>query len=71
MFDVQEMIDNIKEHKHRKYSSLIIGFLDEYPVQIPDKEYMAGFKYIIGRNFALSAHYDSDMGFGGGLTLNY
>lgn len=34
-----------------------------------DKEYMAGLRYIIHRNFALSAHYDSDMGFGAGLTL--
>jgi hypothetical protein len=36
-----------------------------------DKEYMAGFKYIIGKNFALSTHYDSDMGFGAGIILNY
>lgn len=36
-----------------------------------DKEYMAGLRYIIHRNFALSAHYDSDMGFGAGLTLSY
>ena len=36
-----------------------------------DKEYMGGFRYIIGRNIACSAHYDSDMGFGAGLTLNY
>ena len=36
-----------------------------------DKEYMAGFKYIITRNFAPSVHYDSDMGFGGGFTMTY
>lgn len=36
-----------------------------------DKEYMTGFKYIITRNFALSTHYDSDMGFGFGGTLKY
>jgi CopA family copper-resistance protein len=36
-----------------------------------DKEYMAGFKYIVGKNFALSTHYDSDMGFGAGVTVNY
>jgi CopA family copper-resistance protein len=36
-----------------------------------DKEYMAGFKYIIGKNISLTTHYDSDMGFGAGLTLNY
>ena len=36
-----------------------------------DKEYMAGFKYVVGRNFALSTHYDSDMGFGAGVTLSY
>ena len=36
-----------------------------------DKEYMAGFKYIVGKNIAISTHYDSDMGFGAGVTLNY
>jgi CopA family copper-resistance protein len=36
-----------------------------------DKEYMAGFGYIASRNIALSAHYDSDMGLGVGIRLNY
>lgn len=36
-----------------------------------DKEYMAGFRYIFTRNFALSTHYDSDMGIGAGITLSY
>jgi len=36
-----------------------------------DKEYMSGFKYIVTRNMAISTHYDSDMGFGFGATLNY
>jgi CopA family copper-resistance protein len=36
-----------------------------------DREYAAGFRYIFTRNFALSTHYDSDMGWGGGLTLTY
>lgn len=36
-----------------------------------DKEYMAGFKYIVTRNFGISTHYDSDMGIGFGVTLNY
>ena len=36
-----------------------------------DKEYMAGFKYIVGKNFGISTHYDSDMGFGAGVTLSY
>jgi uncharacterized protein YueI len=36
-----------------------------------DKEYMAGFKYILGKNMGVSTHYDSDMGLGVGLTLNY
>jgi CopA family copper-resistance protein len=36
-----------------------------------DKEYMGGLRYIIGRNVALSAHYDSDMGLGAGITINY
>ncbi len=36
-----------------------------------DTEYMGGFRYIISRNTALSAHYDSDMGFGVGITVNY
>ena len=36
-----------------------------------DKEYMFGGRYILGKNIGLSAHYDSDMGAGVGLTLNY
>ena len=36
-----------------------------------DKEYRAGFKYIATRNLGFSTHYDSDMGFGMGLTFNY
>ncbi|NBA78633.1 multicopper oxidase domain-containing protein [Emticicia sp. ODNR4P] len=36
-----------------------------------DKEYMAGFRYIVSRNLGISTHYDSDMGFGAGITLNY
>eukprot|EP01132_Coremiostelium_polycephalum_P014231 gene14231-17299_t len=36
-----------------------------------DKEYMAGFRYIVTKYFGLSTHYDSDMGYGAGLTLNY
>jgi len=36
-----------------------------------DKEYMAGFRYIMTKYFSLSTHYDSDMGYGGGLTLSY
>lgn len=36
-----------------------------------DKEYMAGFRYIINKLFSLSTHYDSDMGLGAGITLTY
>jgi hypothetical protein len=36
-----------------------------------DKEYMAGLRYIVGKNFSLSTHYDSDMGAGFGVRLNY
>ncbi|PYF74683.1 multicopper oxidase domain-containing protein [Pedobacter nutrimenti] len=36
-----------------------------------DTEYMAGFRYIVTKYFGLSTHYDSDMGYGAGLTLNY
>ena len=36
-----------------------------------DKEYMAALKYIFTKNTGVTAHYDSDMGFGIGLTLNY
>ena len=36
-----------------------------------DKEYMGGLKYILTKNTALSTHYDSDMGWGFGLTLTY
>ena len=36
-----------------------------------DKEYMIGLNYILGKNIGIRTHYDSDMGFGIGLTLNY
>ncbi len=36
-----------------------------------DKEYMVGLRYIIERNFSVRTHYDSDMGFGVGVGLNY
>jgi FtsP/CotA-like multicopper oxidase with cupredoxin domain len=36
-----------------------------------DKEYMAGLRYILTKYIGLSTHYDSDMGFGAGLTVNY
>ncbi len=36
-----------------------------------DKEYMAGIRYILTRNTGLGFHYDSDMGYGVGLVLNY
>ncbi|MCX8480412.1 MAG: multicopper oxidase domain-containing protein, partial [Sediminibacterium sp.] len=36
-----------------------------------DKEYMLGYKYILNRNIGLTAHYDSDMGFGIGFSALY
>jgi hypothetical protein len=36
-----------------------------------DKEYMLGFRYIITKYISASTHYDSDMGFGAGLTVTY
>ncbi len=36
-----------------------------------DKEYMAGFRYIVNKNMGISSHYDSDMGFGAGITFSY
>lgn len=36
-----------------------------------DKEYMVELKYILNRNMSIRTHYDSDMGFGLGLTVNY
>ena len=36
-----------------------------------DKEYMAGFRYILTKYVNLSTHYDSDMGLGAGITLTY
>ncbi len=36
-----------------------------------DKEYMAGFRYIVSKYFNLSTHFDSDMGLGGGITITY
>jgi len=36
-----------------------------------DKEYMVGARYIITKYFGISTHYDSDMGYGAGLTISY
>ena len=36
-----------------------------------DKEYMGDLKYILTRHMGIRTHYDSDMGFGAGLSLNY
>jgi len=36
-----------------------------------DKEYMIGLGYIINKNMGVRTHYDSDMGLGFGLSLNY
>lgn len=36
-----------------------------------DKEFMVGLSYIATKNIGLRTHYDSDMGFGAGLILNY
>ena len=36
-----------------------------------DKEYTVGLKYILRKWFALSTHYDSDMGLGAGVTIIY
>ncbi|MBO9673322.1 MAG: multicopper oxidase domain-containing protein [Sphingobacteriaceae bacterium] len=36
-----------------------------------DKEFMGGLKFIANKYMGVSAHYDSDMGFGAGLTLSY
>lgn len=36
-----------------------------------DKEYMLSANYILAKNAGLRVHYDSDMGFGVGFTMNY
>jgi hypothetical protein len=36
-----------------------------------DKEYMIDLRYILNKNFGIRTYYDSDMGFGVGLNLNY
>lgn len=36
-----------------------------------DKEYMIGMRYIITKTFSVSTHYDSDMGYGAGITITY
>jgi hypothetical protein len=36
-----------------------------------DYEYSVGSRYILTRYWSLSAHYDSDMGLGGGLAFTY
>ncbi len=36
-----------------------------------DREYAVGLRYVVTKYFSLSTHYDSDMGGGIGITLNY
>jgi len=36
-----------------------------------DFEYMADLRYILTRNLGIRTHYDSDMGFGVGVLVNY
>jgi FtsP/CotA-like multicopper oxidase with cupredoxin domain len=36
-----------------------------------DKEYMAGLRYVATKYISASTHYDSDMGYGAGITLTY
>ncbi|MDO8998280.1 MAG: multicopper oxidase domain-containing protein [Bacteroidota bacterium] len=36
-----------------------------------DKEYMIDLRYILNKNLGVRTHYDSDMGFGVGVSLNY
>ena len=36
-----------------------------------DTEFMLDARYILKRNLSIRTHYDSDMGFGLGLNLNY
>lgn len=36
-----------------------------------DLEYMVGLRYIMTKYVSVSTHYDSDMGFGAGMTFNY
>jgi len=36
-----------------------------------DKEYQLGLKYVVSRNFALSGSYDSDYGWGAGISFVY
>lgn len=36
-----------------------------------DLEYSAGLRYILTKYISLSTHYDSDMGYGAGLTITY
>ncbi len=36
-----------------------------------DREYMVDLRYILHKNMGIRTHYDSDMGFGVGLALNY
>jgi CopA family copper-resistance protein len=36
-----------------------------------DKEFMVDLRYILNKNMGIRTHYDSDMGFGVGVSLNY
>jgi FtsP/CotA-like multicopper oxidase with cupredoxin domain len=58
---LQLMRDDVPVSKRLRFSFMVNT----------DKEYMAGLRYIAGRNISISTHYDSDMGIGFGVRLNY
>lgn len=41
------------------------------PIELRVKDYMGELRYILNKNMNIRTHYDSDKGFGVGLTLNY
>lgn len=61
---------NVRVQLRREDIPLSKRFRAEFMVNT-DREYMLGLNYIASKNLGFRTHYDSDMGFGVGLTFNY
>lgn len=61
---------NLRLQLERRDLALSNNFFAEFRVNT-DKEYTIGFNYMFSRYFSISTNYDSDYGWGAGLTWNY
>ena len=69
--EITYYLNKLNTEQQKAVLGVVKSFANEEGSWWTDKEYMAGFRYIVSKYFSLSTHYDSDMGWGGGVTLVY